>query len=145
MIGLFLLQASDSLRHKARLRQWNATAAQGRRGEDMAHRFLQRSGYVVVARNYRTRGGSAEVDIVCYEDSTIIFVEVKTRQSEEFGPPDRAVDAEKQEHIFRAAGEYLRRAELPWSMARFDIVSIVSTENGTVRHLKDAFRRSQPL
>lgn len=134
-----LLKAVDLLRHKGRLRRWNTAQAWGRRGEDLAHRYLQELGYKIVARNYRTRSGSAEVDIVAYYKTNLIFVEVKSRESEEYGPPDRAVDSEKREHIRRAAREYLRRAELPWSCARFDIVNVVFGAQNRIRHVPDAF------
>ena len=119
--------------------------AWGRRGEDLAHRHLRSKGYTVVARNYRTRGGSAEVDIIALQGTTVVFVEVKTRESEEFGTPDRAIDSDKREHIFIAAAEYMRRAELPWSSARFDVINVVFGQTINLRHVEDAFSRRAPV
>jgi putative endonuclease len=140
-----LLKLSDQLRHRARLRRWNTAHAWGRRGEDIAHRFLRDRGFKIVARNYKTANGSAEVDLVAWDGPVIVFVEVKTRASEEFGAPSDAVDAEKRRHIIRAASDYLRRAELPWNAARFDIVSIVIAENTEVTHIRDAFAPSTSI
>jgi putative endonuclease len=94
----------------------------------------------VVARNFRTRNGSAEVDLIAADGSTVVFVEVKTRATEAFGAPEQAVDLEKQRRIARAANEYLRRRNLEAAVARFDIVSVVYGAEPALRHLRDAFR-----
>src|SRR6266567_1453168 len=67
----------------------------GARGEKLACRFLRRSGYKILYRNFRGRGGG-EIDIVCRDRDTLVFVEVKTRKREDFGRPIAAVDTEKQ-------------------------------------------------
>src|SRR5690242_15265332 len=103
MIGVFL----DWLRH-LRLRD------SGRRGEDLAHRFLRREGFTIVARNYRLAAGDAEADIIAWEQDTLAFVEVKSRETEDFGPPERAIGEEKQRHIVRVAREYARKTDTPW-------------------------------
>src|SRR5512138_1390132 len=101
---------ADRLRQWARRRCWPADQAAGRLGEDLAHRLLRRSGYRVVARNWRPRSGAGEIDIVAWDGATLAFVEVKTRGTEEFGAPDRAIDAEKREALIRSARDYTRRA-----------------------------------
>lgn len=131
----------DWLRHRARRKRWTAERAWGRRGEDLAHRFLRRNGYTVVARNYRTRSGSGEVDLVAWEGEALAFIEVKARGSAEFGTPDRAVDAEKQRKLIVAAMDYCRRADVAWEKSRFDIVSIVLAERPEVTLIRDAFSR----
>jgi putative endonuclease len=135
-----LLRAADWLRHRARLRKWNTAHAWGRRGEDLAHRFLQQQGYSVVARNLKVRGAGVELDIVARDGDTIVFVEVKTRASDEFGAPDEAVDAEKRDHLIRAATAYLRVADAGWERARFDIVSVLFEGKTRVDHIRDAFQ-----
>ena len=60
----------------------------GRMGEDLAHRFLRARGCTVVARNYRPLSGSGEIDLVVWDGGKLVFVEVKTRSSAEFGPPE---------------------------------------------------------
>ncbi len=131
----------DWLRHRARLRVWNADRAWGRRGEDLAHRYLRRHGYTVVARNYRTRSGSGEVDLVAWEGGALAFVEVKTRAVSDFGSPDRAVDREKQRRLIVAAMDYCRRAGADWEKSRFDIVSIVLAAKPEITLTRDAFAR----
>ena len=93
----------------------------------------------MVARNYRTRSGSGELDLVAWHGSTLVFVEVKTRATGEFGPPDRAVDAEKRAHLRRAARDYARRAGIEFRKTRFDIVGIVLSDPPRIEWLRDAF------
>jgi len=113
----------------------------GRMGEDVAHRYLRDRGCKVVARNYRMRSGAGEIDLVVWHGQKLVFVEVKTRASAEFGEPERAVDQEKQARLIRAGRDYARRAGVAWETTRFDIVSIV-LERPRVRieWLQDAFR-----
>jgi len=132
MMGL-LYRAAD------RLRQRRYTDNHGRIGEDLAHRFLRARGCTVVARNYRTLSGRGEIDLIVWDGSRLAFVEVKTRATEEFGPPEGAVDAEKRERLQIAARDYARRAEIAWQVARFDIVSIVLDRPPRIEWLRDAF------
>ena len=140
-----LYRLADSLRHRARLRRLSHDQAWGRRGEDLAHRFLRRQGYTVVARNYRPRHGAGEIDIVAWEGEYLAFVEVKSRAREEFGAPERAVDRAKQAHLVRAACEYARRASVDWGHMRFDIVSILLTRPPRIELFRDAFRPKRTL
>jgi putative endonuclease len=111
----------------------------GRRGENLAYRHLRKLGYTVVARNYRPRNGSGEVDLIAWDGPQLVFVEVKTRSREEFGSPESAVDAEKRRHILRAAEDYMRRAGHERACARFDTVSVMLHEPPEVTLQKDAF------
>ena len=113
----------------------------GRLGEDVAHRYLRDRGCKVVARNYRMRSGAGEIDLVVWHGQKLVFVEVKTRASAEFGEPERAVDQEKQARLIRAGRDYARRAGVEGETTRFDIVSIV-LERPRVRieWIQDAFR-----
>lgn len=135
----WILKLGDRLRDRARRNRQTATFASGRRGEDIAHRYLQSHGYLVVARNFRTRTGSAEVDIIARKDDAVVFVEVKSRSSLNFGPPDRGVDHEKQLRIMRAAAEYLRRADIADECARFDIIDVMLDGAPRLEHIEDAF------
>ena len=132
MIGL-LYRAAD------RIRRRRYAGDHGRIGEDLAHRFLRTRGCTVVARNYRTLSGSGEIDLVAWDGRKLAFIEVKTRGSREFGPPESAVDAEKRERVQQAARDYARRAEIPWCDTRFDIVSIVLDSPPRIEWLRDAF------
>ena len=105
----------------------------------MAHRYLQRAGYAVIARNYRASGGESEIDIVARHKELVVFVEVKTRSDAEYGSPDRAIGPQKQKNIVRAARRYAARAGLEWSGVRFDTISIVIGDLPSLVHQQDAF------
>jgi putative endonuclease len=121
-----LLRALDWARHQARLlRLTPRSRALGRRAEDLAHRYLQRQGYRVVARNFTPRGGHGELDLIAWHGDRLVVVEVKSRQSDDFGSPDRALDEDKRRTLFRVAREFARRAEVPWDRVRFDLVSVI--------------------
>jgi putative endonuclease len=93
----------------------------------------------VVARNYRTPSGSGEIDLVAWDRDTLVFVEVKSRTSIEYGPPDRAIDPEKLRKVVRAAQDYTRRTGASWEKVRFDVITIVFTTPPAVSHYRDAF------
>ena len=135
-----MLSALDSLRDARRRRLWDRDKASGRRGEDLAHRFLRGRGCTVVARNYRTLSGSGEIDLVVWDGGKLAFVEVKTRATDEYGPPEQAVNPEKRCHLMRVAREYARKTGTPWERVRFDIVSIVLRQPPEIALLKAAFR-----
>src|ERR1700733_168416 len=133
-----LFEFADLLRHHGRKRHMTEDHALGRGGEDIAHRFLQRAGFVIVDRNYRMASGAGEVDLVGWEADTLVFVEVKSRKTDEYGAPDRAIGIEKQSSLIRAAREYARHAEVPWQKVRFDVVNVVFTTPRVVTHFRDA-------
>ncbi|MGW8193620.1 MAG: YraN family protein [Desulforhopalus sp.] len=95
----------------------------GRRGEDLACRYLQYNGYTIIARNYRTKLG--EIDIVARDGETLVFIEVKTRSGKTYGPPAASVTTNKQRQISRVALNYLSAHKLTDSPARFDVVSVL--------------------
>jgi len=134
-----LYEFADVLRHHGRKGHLSADIATGRRGEDIAHRYLQRVGIVIVARNYRMASGHGEVDLIGWERDTLVFVEVKSRQTEEYGAPDRAIGQQKEASLIRTAREYARHADVPWENVRFDVVNVVFTTPPTVTHFRDVF------
>lgn len=93
----------------------------------------------MVARNFRTPTGSAEVDLIAWERDTLVFVEVKTRSTADFGPPDRAIDAEKRSAMARAAADYARRANVRPEQIRFDVVTVICSSPLAVEHFRDVF------
>jgi putative endonuclease len=123
-----------------RIRRRSYRGNHGRIGEDLAHRYLRRRRCTVVARNYRSLSGSGEIDLVVRDGPVVVFVEVKTRATADFGDPSRAVDAEKREHLKRAARDYARRAGVAWTDTRFDIVSVLLGRPPQIEWTKDAFR-----
>lgn len=135
MIGTIL----DQLRHARRRKTWARDLAAGRRGEDLAHRYLRRHGFIIVARNYRLSSGDAEADLIAREGEDLVIVEVKTRETAEYGAPERAVNEEKQRHLIRVGREYARKTDTPWERVRFDVVSIVLGEIPQITLLRGAF------
>jgi putative endonuclease len=117
----------------------------GARGEKLARRYLKRNGYKVLFRNFRGRSGG-EIDIVCRDDDTLVFVEVKTRGREDFGRPVEAVDREKQKRISRGALAWLRMLDNPDILFRFDVVEIIIADDAKPRLelIKNAFPLSKP-
>ena len=114
----------------------------GRRGEQLAARYLRKRRYKVLYRNFRApRGG--EVDIVCRDRScdTLVFVEVKTRRSVYFGGPALAVNQEKQKLIARGALAWLRMLGHPDLRFRFDIVEVIIGDRETsLNVIQNAFQ-----
>ena len=92
-----------------------------------------------MARRYSPPAGGGEIDLVAWQRETLVFVEVKTRATAEFGAPDRAVDAEKEHHLRHAGRDYARRAGVDWTRVRFDIISIVLTQPPLIEWYPDAF------
>src|SRR3954453_8257028 len=112
----------------------------GRLGEDAAAAHMERLGYAIVARNHRTRFG--ELDLVCFGDGTIVFVEVKTRRGR--GSPWDALGAEKQGRVRRMAASYLAEATgRPLAdELRFDAIGVVFDARGRMvrlDHIEAAF------
>jgi putative endonuclease len=117
----------------------------GARGEKLACTFLRREGYKILARNFRGRRGG-EVDIVCRDDDTLVFVEVKTRTREDFGRPAEAINAAKQKLIARGALAWLQLLDNPDILVRFDVVEVIIAGNGEPRIelVRDAFQLPAP-
>jgi putative endonuclease len=134
-----LYEFADVLRHHARRRSLTPDHALGRRGEDIAHRFLQRNGIIIVARNYRMASGAGEIDLIGWDDDRLVFVEVKSRQTDDFGAPDRAIGQQKRSSLIRAAREFARHADVAWESVRFDTVNVVFTTPPSVSHFRDVF------
>lgn len=105
----------------------------GRRGEELAIEHLQRAGYRIVAANFRLPIGrntrdamvKTEIDVVAYDGSTLCFVEVKTRASDEVAAPQVNVDLRKRRQITRAARGYRRMLGLTDATYRYDVVTVV--------------------
>jgi putative endonuclease len=94
----------------------------GKTGEELAVEELERRGYAILERRYRTRCG--EIDIIAEDRGTLVFVEVKARATAEFGTAAEAVTRQKQLKLVRMATDYLARAEIRNRPCRFDVVAI---------------------
>jgi putative endonuclease len=94
----------------------------GKTGEDLACRELESRGYAIIERRYRRRRG--ELDIIARDGPTLAFVEVKTRESRDFGEPAESVTWFKRRTMVQLAIEYMARHRLTNDPCRFDVVSI---------------------
>jgi len=116
-------------------------AGLGRRGEWIALFWFLAHGYRLRHRNWR--GGGGEIDLVFSRKDVIVFVEVKSRSSRDFGGALAAVDARKQRILTRAAAAYLSRHELWGASARFDVLGIERRRRAVwpfdIQHVIDAF------
>lgn len=138
-----LRQAPDSGRSRA-VADEAAHLKTGRRGELLAYWYLRQAGYTLVARNRRPGTRAGELDLVGWDGPVLAFIEVKTRTSDQAGPPETAVSAEQRRRIVRSARMQVRRIGEGDVTYRFDIAS-VSWEPRVgygVRLVKDAFRGS---
>lgn len=112
----------------------------GKFGEEVASNYLREKGYKIKARNYRTFLG--EIDIICEYKGNIIFVEVKTRNSDKFGYPEEAINLAKQRKIIKNALCYLSRYHLWGENCCFDVV-LISISNHKdikrIKHIRNAF------
>jgi len=116
-----------------------ARRAQGDAAEERACRHLDRSGFTIVERKYRTKGG--EIDIVARKGDVLVFVEVRSLEVTGFGTPEESVTPAKRRRIVAAARHYL--SNIPsssWREARFDVIAIEgSGERAELRHYPGAF------
>jgi putative endonuclease len=112
----------------------------GKRGEDLACAELQRRGYAISARRYRSRYG--EIDIVAERHGTIVFVEVKARRSGRRGMAAESIPIWKRRRIGAMALDYLAWTGRTDARCRFDVVAIdgLGTRDETLRVIEDAFQ-----
>ncbi len=109
----------------------------GREGESIAKRYFRKKGHTILAENYRKREG--EIDLVVRDGSDLVFVEVKTRRSRRFGPPEDAIDERKLKKMAQTAERFLMENPKWNGAVRFDCFLIQYRENGkaTIRHIKN--------
>jgi putative endonuclease len=110
----------------------------GKSGEHEAEMRLKAKGYRVLTRNYATKSG--EVDLICEDNGTIVFVEVKTRGPGSLAAPADAVHGKKRTRLIKAASRYLSENDLWNRPCRFDVVTALTAEKGfTIEHIENAF------
>ena len=113
----------------------------GDRGEDIASQFLEDNGFRIVHRNFRY-STFGEIDIIAKKDGVLVFVEVKTYKTEEFGEPLLLVNHRKQEKIRKLAQIYMLQKKIEDTDCRFDVIGIKSSKTGadnSVTHIENAF------
>ena len=114
----------------------------GNSGENTACLFLESKGYRIIEKNYR--GNRKEIDIIAQKDGYIIFAEVKTRSSSNYGAPSESVDIRKQQNIISAARKFMLDNGRIYSrfQPRFDVIEIYRDKKAWkdyVRHIESAF------
>jgi putative endonuclease len=115
----------------------------GKKGEEVALQFLKKRGYRIIEKNYVCKMG--EMDIIAKEKDTLVFIEVKTRTSMAFGPPQLAVNLSKQRQLSKVALNFLKDKKLEDAKARFDVVAILLGQNKEeIELIKDAFDSKWP-
>jgi putative endonuclease len=115
----------------------------GKKGEEVALRFLKKRGYRIIEQNYVCKMG--EMDLIAKEKDTLAFIEVKTRTSTAFGPPQLAVNSSKQRQLSKVALYFLKEKKLEDVKARFDVVAIILGQNEEeIELIKDAFDLNWP-
>ncbi|GAB4496106.1 MAG: YraN family protein [Anaerolineales bacterium] len=101
----------------------NTLQTLGKRGEDLAARYLEQHGFTILAVNYRTPYG--ELDLIAQKDALILFVEVKTRRSAAYGMPEEAITPRKKQHLLQSAQHYLQtNPPSPETLMRIDVIAI---------------------
>lgn len=108
----------------------------GIKGESLSKIFLEKKGYKILAQNFRTRYG--EIDLIAEENGDLVFIEVKLRQSHDYGKPYESVNRKKQQHIVKSALQYVKSKNLFCKNLRFDVISI-GPGSGAIELIRSAF------
>ena len=109
----------------------------GEEGEKIAIQYLKSKGYIIHHTNWRM--SHLEIDIIAENNEELVFVEVKTRSSNQFGEPEDAVDFQKEKDLIRLADVYLENLQLE-VLSRFDIIAIILNDSeSNITHFEDAF------
>ncbi|MDX1586940.1 MAG: YraN family protein [Balneolaceae bacterium] len=113
----------------------------GDEGEDLAVAYLESKGYTILDRNYYFE--RAEVDIVAFDETCIVFVEVKKRATADFGKPEEFVTASKIDNLYKAAEAWIYERKMDTAPARFDVIAITQQNNEApdIKHYENAFSK----
>lgn len=111
----------------------------GKKGEFLAISYLQKQGYKIIRKNYKTKLG--EIDIIANDKDYICFIEVRSKNSFEFGPPEETITKKKETQITKVALGYIKRYGLEDRSCRFDVVCVegVDSSKPEIRLIKNAF------
>ncbi|MDR1935572.1 MAG: YraN family protein [Candidatus Accumulibacter sp.] len=112
----------------------DTTTRTGQRAEELAARFLERQGLAVIARNHRCGGG--EIDLICKDGASLVFVEVRLRRNGDFGGAAASITPAKQRRIALAARHYLSATRKHGADCRFDCVLL---DGKNVEWIRNAF------
>lgn len=113
----------------------------GDEGEELAVSYLESKGYTILERNYYFE--RAEVDIVAYDKTCIVFVEVKKRATADYGKPEEFITESKIENLYKAAEAWIYERKMDTAPARFDVIAITQQNNEApdIRHFENAFSK----
>jgi len=104
----------------------------------MAVDFLKENNYRIIERNYKAE--KYEIDIIALKEGILVFVEVKTRATDQFGEPEESVGYQKENHIATAAEYFMERFEEDFTDVRYDIISIILNDTfSRIKHIEEAF------
>lgn len=108
----------------------------GKWGEDLAEAYLERRGYTIVERDWKS--GRRDIDIIARDNDVVVFVEVKTRRNRLFGEPEDAIDYRKRQNLQQAINHYVKFRNIRQEI-RFDIISVVGTigTEPDIQHIQD--------
>jgi putative endonuclease len=111
----------------------------GQRGEAIAAAYLKGQRFTIIERNFHCKCG--EVDIIARDGKTLVFIEVKTRRTLSFGPPQMALTPFKQRQISKAALTWLAKKKQFGASARFDVIAIIVPDHQVpqIDHIRNAF------
>ena len=115
----------------------DTTSSAGKLAEELAARFLQKRGLLVVERNFRCRGG--EIDLVCRDGRVLVFVEVRLRRNANYGGAGASITASKQRRIILAAQHFLAAHAKADSDCRFDCILLDANTENNIEWISDAF------
>lgn len=115
----------------------NNNIKKGMFGENKAVKYLMSKGYRIIDRNYRTKIG--EIDIIAIKSKVLIFIEVKTRSSTNYGFPYEAVNRRKQEKIVKSSLIYMKHKGLEDWQTRYDIIEVFLQNKLKINHIENAF------
>ena len=109
----------------------------GKKGEEIAKKYLIKSGYKIIERNFRTKYG--EIDLICEKDNSIIFIEVRTKSNLDFVSPEESISSKKIDHIKNSSLDYLSKNKKKYKDIKFEFIGIlISSENDyKINHIKD--------
>lgn len=107
----------------------------GKIGEDLASKYLEAAGYIIIERNFLARQG--EIDIIAKDKKELVFIEVKTRTSDIYGKPVEAVNTQKQKHLLNTIKYYLYSKHLENEFIRIDVIEVYfNNDTYKINHIK---------
>ena len=108
----------------------------GRNGQKAAENYLKKIGWKIIEKNWHY-SKNAEIDIIALDGNTLVFVEVKTRTTLNFGHPFEAINTTKLHKIYTAVYGYINNSKTKYKDFRIDGIAILGSENYKIEHIKN--------